>query len=173
MSAETLDPVPGPELSTPAPDPRWTSDDARPLLSARTPWWRWLFLVPGLLAVAFGGYGLWTSLSPTALGSWGIWFVGSALLHDLVVAPVWIALGWLAAKVLPRPARAPMVVGAALSGSISLVALPFVLGIGGDPGDTSFLPRDYGVTLAVVVGGVLAASAIWAAVRVQRARDSA
>ncbi len=88
---------------------------------------------------------------------------------------MWIALGFLAAKVLPRPARAPMVVGAALSGSISLVALPFVLGLGGDAGDTSFLPRDYGTTLAVVVGVVLAASAVWAAlaVRAQRARDSA
>jgi hypothetical protein len=173
VTAETLDPVPGPELTTPAPDPRYTSDERRPLHSALTPWWRWLFLVPGLLAVAVGGYGLWTSLSATALESWGIWFVGSALLHDLVVAPLWIVLGWLAAKVLPRPARAPMVIGAAVSGSVSLVALPFVLGFGGDAGDTSFLPRDYGLTLAVVVGVVLATSAVWAVVRVQRARDSA
>ena len=160
-------------LSTPPPDPRYVSDERRPLHSALTPWWRWLFLVPGLAAVAVGGYGLWTSLSAAALTSWGIWFVGSALLHDLVIAPVWIALGWLATKVLPRPARAPIVVGAALSGSITLVALPFALGFGGDEGATSFATRDFTVTLLVVVGIVLAVSALWAAVRVQRARDSA
>lgn len=137
------------------------------------PRWRWAFLVPGLAAVAYGAYGLWTSLSSAALQSWAVWMVGGALLHDLVVAPVWIGLGWLAARVLPRPARAPVVVGAAVSASVALVALPFVLGFGGDEGDTSFLPRDYGLTLAVVVGSVLAASAVWAAVRVQRARDSA
>jgi hypothetical protein len=150
-----------------------TSDERRPLHSALTPWWRWLFLVPGLAAVAVGAYGLWTYLSTTAQISWGIWFVGSALLHDLVIAPLWIGLGWVAAKVLPRPARAPMVVGAALSGSITLVALPFALGFGGDEGDTSFETRDFTTTLLVVVGVVLAVSAVWAAVRVQRARDSA
>ena len=154
-------------------DTRYASDERRPLRSALTPWWRWLFLVPGLAAVAVGGYGLWTSLSTTAQISWGIWFVGSALLHDLVIAPLWIGLGWVAAKVLPRPARAPVVVGAALSGSITLVALPFALGFGGDEGDTSFETRNFTVTLVVVVGVVLAVSAVWAAIRVQRARDSA
>jgi hypothetical protein len=137
------------------------------------PRWRWLFVVPGLAAVAYGAYGLWTSLSSEALTSWAIWMLGGALLHDLVVAPVWIGLGWLAARTLPRPARAPVVVGAATSAAVALVALPFVLGFGGDEGDTSFLPRDYGTTLLVVVGVVLAVSAAWAAVRVQRARDSA
>ena len=79
------------------------------------PRWRWLFVVPGLAAVAYGAYGLWTSLSAEALQSWAVWLVGGALLHDLVVAPVWIGLGWLAARTLPRPARAPVVVGAATS----------------------------------------------------------
>jgi hypothetical protein len=130
-------------------------------------------LVPGLAAVAYGAYGLWTSLSATALQSWAVWMVGGALLHDLVVAPIWIGLGWLAARFLPRPARGPVVVGAAVSASVALVALPFVLGYGGDEGDTSFLPRDYGVTLLVVVGVVLAITAVWAAIRVQRARASA
>ncbi|MCO7219332.1 hypothetical protein [Klenkia sp. PcliD-1-E] len=160
-------------VSTPPPDHRYVSDDSRPLRSALTPWWRWLFLVPGLVAVGVGGYGLWTDLSASALGSWAVWFVGSALVNDLLVAPVWIALGWLAARVLPRPARAPAVVGVAVSGAVSLVALPFLLGFGGDPGDYSFEPRNYGLTLLVVVGVVLAVSAAWAAVRVQRARDSA
>ena len=69
------------------------------------PWWRWLFLLPGLAAVGYGAHGLLTAGGRVPLDSWLTWFVGSALLHDLVIAPVWIGLGWLAARFLPRAAR--------------------------------------------------------------------
>ena len=157
-------------LTTPPADGRYTQDPARPVRSALTPWWRWLFLTPGLLAVAFGFYGLLTAGGSIPLTSWLTWFVGAALLHDLLIAPVWVALGWLAAKLLPRPARGPVVVGAAVSGVVALVAFPYVLGLGGDPGDYSFEPRDYGLTLLVVVAVVLASSAVWAVVATRRAQ---
>ena len=58
-------------------------------------------MLPGLGAVGYGVYGLLTAGSRVPLGSWLTWFVGSALLHDLVIAPIWIGLGWLAARLLP------------------------------------------------------------------------
>ena len=155
-----------------SPDERYASDPARPMHSASTPWWRWLFLAPGLAIVAYGFYGLLTAGGRVPLDAWLTWFVGSALLHDLVLAPVWVGLGWVAAKTLPRPARGPVVVGAAVSGVLTLVALPFVLGYGGDPGDWSFLPRDYGQTLLVLVAVVLAVAAAWATVATLRERTS-
>lgn len=153
----------------------YRSDPARPLRSALTPWWRWLFLLPGFAAVVYGGYGLLTAGGRVPLGSWLRWFIGAALVHDLLIAPLWIGLGWLAARFLPRAARAPVVVGGAVSGVLVVVALPFVLAYGRDPADPSFLPRDYGVTLLVVVAVVLAVTAVWAAlaVRAQAGRDSA
>lgn len=150
----------------------YTSDQARPATSALTPWWRWLFLLPGLAAVLYGGYGLLTAGDRVPIGAWATWFVGSALLHDLVLAPLWIGLGWLAARVLPRPARGPAVVGAAVSGVLVVVALPFVLGFGVDPANPSFAPRDYGQTLLVLVGVVLAATALCGAVATARARQA-
>ena len=83
---------------------------------------------------------------------------------------MWIGLGWLSARLLPRPARPAVVVGAAVSGVLTLVALPFVMGRGADPANPSFLPRDYGLTLlvlVVVIGAVTAAVAVRA---VRRAR---
>ena len=152
------------------PDDPYASDPARPATSARGPWWRWLFLLPGLAAVGYGGYGLLTAGERVPLPAWATWFVGSALLNDLVIAPLWIGLGWLAARLLPRAARPAVAVGAVVSGVLVLVALPFVLGFGADPANPSFLPRPYGRDLLLLVGAVGLAAGAWAAVAVHRAR---
>jgi hypothetical protein len=135
---------------------------------ARGPWWRWLFVLPGLAAVGYGAIGLLTADVP--LDAWATWFVGSALLHDLVIAPVWIGLGWLAARVLPRPARPAAVVGALVAGVLTLVALPFALGFGADPDNPSFLPHHVGRNLLLIDLGVLAVAAVWGTVATVRAR---
>ncbi|MCF6737153.1 hypothetical protein [Blastococcus sp. KM273129] len=145
-------------------------DPARPLASAAGPWWRWLFLVPGFAAVGWGVVGLLGAGDRVPLDAWALWFVGSALLHDLVIAPLVVLAGFLLHRFLPRPARAPVAVGLVVAGSLVAVGLVFAL----DPGDVQepgFLPQDsYGVNLLLVVAGVLAVAAVWAAVRTRRAR---
>jgi hypothetical protein len=153
------------------PDDPYAADPRRPATSALRPWWRWLFLLPGLAAVVYGAHGLLTAGRRVPLGSWLTWFLGSALLNDLVIAPVWIGLGWLSARLLPRAARPAVVVGVAVSGVLSLVALPFVLGRGADPANPSFLPRNYGLTLLVLVLVVWALTAVAALLAVRRARS--
>jgi hypothetical protein len=144
----------------------------RPSTSALTPWWRWLFVLPGVAAVLYGVYGLLTAGSRVPLGSWLTWFIGSALLHDVVIAPVWIGLGWLAARVLPSAARPAIVVGGAVAGFLALIALPFVLGVGADPANPSFLPRAYGRNLLLVDLGVLVVAVLWATVAGRYARSA-
>jgi hypothetical protein len=146
-------------------------DPRRPATSALRPWWRWLFLLPGLAAVGYGAHGLLTNGSQTPLRSWLTWFVGSALLNDLVIAPVWVLLGWLSARFVPRAARPAVTVAAVVSGVLALVALPFVLARGRDPLNASFLPRDYGLTLLLVVLAVWVVGAACAVVAVRRSRS--
>jgi hypothetical protein len=150
----------------------YASDPRRPATSALTPWWRWLFLVPGLAAVGYGAHGLLTAGGRVPLDSWLTWFVGSALLNDLVLAPLWIGLGWLSARLLPRAARPAVVVGAAVTGVLTLVALPFVLGYGADPANGSFLPRDYGRNLLLVAAAVWVLAVGWAVLAVRRSRTT-
>jgi hypothetical protein len=154
------------------PDDPYASAPRRTATSALRPWWRWLFLLPGLAAVVYGAHGLLTAGRRVPLGSWLTWFIGSALLNDLVIAPVWIGLGWLSARLLPRAARPAVAVGAAVSGVLTLVALPVVLGRGADPANPSFLPRNYGLTLLVLVLVVWALTAVAALLAVRRARVS-
>ena len=74
---------------------------------------------------------------------------------------------------LPVAARPPIVVGTAVAGFLALVALPFVLGVGADPENPSFLPREYGRNLLLVDAGVLVLSAVWAGVATVRSRSGA
>jgi hypothetical protein len=53
----------------------------------------------------------------------------------LVITPIWIGLGLLAARFLAAAARPAVVVGGAVAGLLALVALPFVLGVGADQGN--------------------------------------
>jgi hypothetical protein len=154
------------------PGDPYAADPDRPATRALTPWWRWLFLLPGLAAVVYGAHGLLTAGGRVPLGSWLTWFIGSALVHDLVIAPVWIGLGWLATRFLPRSARPPVVLAAAVTGVLTLVALPFVLGRGADPINSSFLPRDYGRNLLLIAAGVWVVAPAWAVLAVRRARRS-
>ena len=68
------------------------------------------------------------------------------------------------------PPRAPVVVAAAVTGVLTMVALPFVLGFGADPANDSFLPRDYGRDLLLVALAVWVVAAVWAVVAVRRSR---
>ena len=45
-----------------------------------------------------------------------------------------------------------------------------MLGVGADPANPSFLPRDYGRNLLLVDAGVLVVAAVWATVATIRAR---
>lgn len=132
------------------------------------PWWRWLFVVPGLAAVAVGVVGLLGAGDDVPLSSWLGWFVGSALLHDLVIAPVVVAVGALVVRFVPQPARGPLVVGLVVSGVLTLVALPFALNPG-DNQEPGFLPLDYVRNLALLVGAVLLVAAAPAVVTTRRA----
>ena len=151
------------------PEDPYGSDPDRPLASAARPRWRWLFVVPGLAAVGWGAVGLLRSSAEVPLGSWFVWFIGSALLHDLVIAPVVIGLGAVLARLLPQEARAPVVVGLVVLGPLLLIGGLFALDPGGVP-EPGFLPLPYGRNLLLLAGGVLTVAAVWAAARSARAR---
>ena len=165
----TTDALPPAASAGRVPEDPYASDPDRPLASAARPWWRWLFVVPGLLAVGWGVIGLLRSSGDVPLGAWLVWFVGSALVHDLVLAPIVVGLGALLARLLPREARGPGVAGLVISGPLLLIGGLFAV----DPGDVpepGFLPLPYGRNLVLLVGAVLTVAAVWALTRTWRAR---
>jgi hypothetical protein len=125
---------------------------------------RWLL---GALGVLLAGYGGWLLVSrEDDLVDVAVWLLAGVVLHDAVLALVTVALGALAVRLVPAPARAPVVVGFVVLGSATLFAVP-VLGRFGARGDNpSLLDRDYtagwlvlaGLTVLAVVAAALVRS---------------
>ncbi|RSN40923.1 hypothetical protein, partial [Actinomadura sp. WAC 06369] len=120
----------------------------------------------GLALIAVGLHGVAADVGVTG---WAVWFAVPVLVHDAVLVPAVLVAGRLTAR-LPAPARTPVRAGLAAAGSLTLVALPLVLGHGRRADVPSRLPLPYGRNLAVVLTAIAVAAAVAAAARVHRTR---
>jgi hypothetical protein len=122
----------------------------------------WPAVAVGWVVMAVGARGVLMDAADTVPRRWLVLFLGSAVVHDLVVAPAVILVGWAVARAAPPWARAPVQAGLLTSGAVALFALPFVAGYGRQPANPSALPLDYGRGLAVVLAVVWIACGAWA-----------
>lgn len=96
---------------------------------------------------------------------WVEWWVSAAVLHDAIVAPLAILLGWVVVRFAPRVVKAPVQAGLILSAVVVAVSFPALRGYGRIPSNRTYLPRHYGTGLAAALALVWAACAAWALVR--------
>lgn len=121
----------------------------------------------GALGVSFVAYGAWLVLARGHdLLDVAVWLAAGILVHDVVLAGATLALGALAGRWLPRPARAPAAVGLVVLGSVTLVAVPVLGRFGARADNPTLLDRDYtagwlvlaGLTVLAVAGAALVRS---------------
>jgi hypothetical protein len=131
----------------------------------------WLAVAAALPVMAFGAWGLLGHAEVTMPAAWARWLAAALLVHDLLVAPALLAVGWLVGR-LPGAWRAPVRAGLLVSATVVLVTLPAFLGDGRttQPGNASLLPNHYGRSLALVLGLVWVVALLAAARRTRRGR---
>ena len=100
---------------------------------------------------------------------WVRWWVTAAVVHDVIVAPAAIAVGWLVVRFAPRAVKAPLQAGLVVSAVVVAVTWPALRGYGRIPSNPTYLPRQYGTGLALTLLLVWGACGAWAAVRQGRA----
>jgi len=130
----------------------------------------WLGLALGWPLIGFGVWTLVRRSGATDPPNFAALFLGLALVHDLVVAPLASALALWVGPRLPVRARAPVAAAAIVSGALVLVSLPPLFS-GGVPDNPSLLPRNYPFGLAVALAAVWAVTG--AAVALARLRRRA
>jgi hypothetical protein len=121
------------------------------------------FLAVGGLCILWGLKQLIDRKVP--LLPFGEWFVGAAILHDAVLAPAVIVIGWLLQRGAPRRLRAPVAAGLVVAGGILLYSIPALLGDGAEAADPSKLPNDEPRNVALVLVAVALVTAAVVALR--------
>jgi hypothetical protein len=114
---------------------------------------RWLFYALGAGMVGWGLVGLLTAARSNPV-AWVRFAAIVVTANDGVLAPLVILAGVLLKRLHPARHRALTQIGLFVTGAVTLVALPEVLGYGRTADNPSALPLPYGWGLAVVVGGV-------------------
>jgi len=111
----------------------------------------WSGLVVGAAVMTYGVVGLLGASAATQPDDLARFFIGAGVVHDAVLAPVVVVVGWLLARALPPWVRPPVWFALAATGVLVAFSWPLVRGWGRRDANPSLLPFDYGRNLVVAV----------------------
>ena len=129
--------------------------------------WFWPALAAGWALIAVGIVGMFSQRDRTTPFQLVRYVIGFLLVHDLIVAPVVIGVGWLVTRFVPAVARGPLRAALALSALVVAFSWPLLRRYGEHATNDSALPLDYRRTVPAVLAvvwlvalGVLAARVV-------------
>ncbi|WP_205473523.1 hypothetical protein [Nocardioides sp. SYSU D00038] len=124
---------------------------------------RWLLGALGALLGVYGGWLLLSRQDADRLLDAATWLVAGVVVHDLVLAPLWLLVVAVAGQLLPRPLQAPALVVGVVVGAVTLLAVPVLGRFGARADNPTLLDRDYALgwlAFVAVTVGVVAAAAV-------------
>jgi hypothetical protein len=130
--------------------------------------WRIALATSGVLLGLYGAFRLLTNVGFVELLVLAAWLIGAVVIHDGLLSPAVLAVGWfLARRVRPRARRylqGFLVVG----GLLTVVAIPLMLRRDSQPVSKAMLQQNYGGNLSILLALAAALSLLLYAVRVAR-----
>jgi hypothetical protein len=142
-----------------------TSRPGGPLRCAATAWrdatpirrWQVALVIVGIGFLVLGGLVMLTDVPPRRYLGVVIWLAGAIVVHDLVIAPLVIAVGLLmrrAGRRLSFAVVAIIQVGVVVSAIVSLIVVPEAVKRTIGVANPTVLPLDYWANLAIFLGVV-------------------
>ncbi len=132
----------------------------------------WTALVIGGGIMAFGIRGALDELS--SFPDVARWVIGADLIHDFVVAPIAVGIGWAVGRVVSMRWRAPIQAGLMATAITIAIGWPGLRGYGLHlvPDNASVQPLNDATAVGTVVGIIWAVVAIWLITRALRPRTT-
>jgi hypothetical protein len=114
-------------------------------------------LLLGALGVAVAAYGAWLLLQEdlSDLVDTAVWLAGGVVLHDFVLVPLTLLLGFTLIRLLPANLRAPVAGGLVVLGTVTLMAVPVLGGWGANADNPTILDRNYPAGWLAVAGATI------------------
>jgi hypothetical protein len=129
-------------------------------------------LVVGWAIIAFGAKAALSHSYDAHPFGLVVHLVAFDLVHDLVIAPAALLVGWAAGRFLPPVARGPVRAALAATALFVVFSYPLVRRWGRRPTNVSTLPLAYGRHLLIIVIAIWMLAALTVVLRVARARPS-
>jgi hypothetical protein len=132
--------------------------------------WRIVLAAAGILLGLFGAYRFFTEIPLPNLIALATWMIAALLIHDGVLSPVVVGVGYVLRRFVPDRGRRYLQVALIMIGMITVIAVPMIYLRGSQPAVKALLLQDYGANLTVIIGIIAGVTLILYAVHVARDR---
>jgi hypothetical protein len=134
--------------------------------------WRIILAIGGIALGAFGIFRLGTEIPLHNLLILAVWLVAALIIHDAVMEPSVIGVGWLLRRYVPDRGRRYVQIALIMIVPVAVIAIPMIFLRGSQPMEKALLLRNYGVNLIMIIGIIAVIGLILYAVRVARDRGT-
>lgn len=135
--------------------------------------WRIILAIAGIALGAFGVFRLVTEIPTHSLLILLLWLAAALVLHDAILAPSEVGVGWLLRRHVPDRVRRFLQVALIMSAIVAVIGIPMIFLRGSQPAAKALLLRNYGANLILLLGIIAVVNLILYAVQVRRDRARA
>ena len=129
---------------------------------------RVILAVAGILLGLFGVGRLVTEISSYSLKWLVVWLIAALLIHDGILSPLVIAVGWYLREHVPRRGRRYLQAGLIMAAMVTVIAIPMIYRRNSQPVSKAILNQNFGGNLTLLLGIIAGATLLAYAIRVAR-----
>ena len=130
--------------------------------------WRIGLATAGILLGVYGVFRLVTNVGFVELLVLATWLIGAVVVHDGILSPLVVSVGWFLSRTVPARARRYLQGFLVVGGLMTIVAIPLILRRDTQPVSKAMLQQSYGGNLTLLLALAAGLSLLLYAVRVAR-----
>jgi hypothetical protein len=130
--------------------------------------WRIGLTISGVLLGVYGAGRLLTEIPTHSLVLLAAWLIGAVIIHDGLVSPVVVGVGWLLHRFVPARGRGYLQAWLIMGALVTIIAIPMIHLRNSQPAIKAILRQNFAGNLSLILGIIGAGTLIAYAIRVAR-----